>query len=364
MQSRGEDFLPPSRLLKEVAAVHRLTRALGHVEGIPELCAVVLQHLVRIVPTRVGSFAVPSGLKELSIVASHGYPAALVEHVRIPSGSGIIGTVYQKGTPLCVPDIAAMTDLPARRRRYRTNSFVALPVMAGSAILGVVCLADRVDGAPFTRRDVNRLRRLLAPAGLALALERTRHQAQSYAYAAVIDPVSGLFNRRYFQMRLHEELERADRQTTPVALLMIDVDDFKNVNDRFGHTAGDLVIRDVSRILRRSVRIFDVCTRFGGEEFAVVMPGAAERDAERVAERIRRRIEIYRPDEPALRGLQLTASVGLSVAQSDASRDLIERADRALYAAKHSGKNRVVLSATDEADVPNAADWTIKVRDA
>ena len=98
----------------------------------------------------------------------------------------------------------------------------------------------------------------MAPAALALGRERVLREAQAYAQAAVIDPVSGLFNRRYFQARFEEELHRAIRQLTSVGLLMVDLDGFKSINDRFGHVAGDMVIRDISEILRRSVRIFDV----------------------------------------------------------------------------------------------------------
>jgi diguanylate cyclase (GGDEF)-like protein len=181
----------------------------------------------------------------------------------------------------------------------------------------------------------------MAPTALALAREGVRQQAETFAQAAVIDPVSGLFNRRYFHDRLQQELQRAQRHKMPVALLMVDLDDFKAVNDRFGHIAGDTVIRDVADILRRSVRLFDVCTRFGGEEFAVLMPGSGADSAASIAERIRLRIKDYRPDEPSLADLRVTASIGLSVANDVAGIDLIDRADRALYMAKRDGKNCV-----------------------
>jgi diguanylate cyclase (GGDEF)-like protein len=94
---------------------------------------------------------------------------------------------------------------------------------------------------------------------------------------------------------------------------MIDIDDFKSVNDSYGHLAGDAVIRDVAEILRRSVRVFDVCARFGGEEFAIIMPGSVVDSAAMVAERIRERIEAYRPTEPGLERIKLTVSIGLAV---------------------------------------------------
>jgi diguanylate cyclase (GGDEF)-like protein len=109
-----------------------------------------------------------------------------------------------------------------------------------------------------------------------------------------------------------------------------------------------MVIRDISEILRRSVRIFDVCTRFGGEEFAVMMPGGTAESAGAIAERIRQRVEAYQRNEPDLVGLRVTASIGVAVSPPGVTaRDLIERADRALYHAKRAGKNRVSTARAD-----------------
>jgi diguanylate cyclase (GGDEF)-like protein len=321
-------------------ATYRLTRRLTRVTGLNEVCAVVLRHVVRTVPSRLAAFAIPTDEGFLTIVATHGYPKALVEDIRIAPGSGVIGSVYQMRAPLWVPDVTTVPGLQRRRPRYRTNSFIALPLFVGAEVLGVVCVTDRLDNRGFTRDDVSALRALTAPAVLALARERARQQAETFAQAAIVDPVSGLFNRRYFHSRLDEELQRAQRHKTPVALLMIDIDDFKNINDRFGHLVGDAVIRGVSEILRHSVRKFDVCARFGGEEFAIVMPGSAAESSTRVAERIRQRIEAFRLDQSA--DLRVTASIGMSVSHDLAARELIEQADQALYEAKRHGKNRLI----------------------
>ena len=252
-----------------------------------------------------------------------------------------MGSVYQKGAPMLVEDLTMVPGL-RRRPRYRTNSFIAVPISAGSEVLGVVCVADRLDNKAFDRVDLSNLRALTAPAALALARERARRDADEFAKAAVMDPVSGLFNRRYFQERLEEELDRARRHNTTVALLMIDIDDFKGINDRFGHLAGDLVIRGVGDILKRSVRRFDLCTRFGGEEFAIVMPGSGPENSLPVAERICQRIEGFKPADAELAELHVTASIGMAVAPGLSGRELIARADQALYKAKQAGKNRVV----------------------
>ena len=333
------------------ALVHRLTRELASARGLEAVATTVLQHVIRAVPSRFATFAVAGEEGELQIVATHGYPVTLVQDVRISPGVGVIGTVYRRRAPLCVADVTGRPDLQRRRPRYRTKSFLALPVLSGAAVTGVVCVTDRLDQQPFDREDVSVLRALIAPAGLALLRERAETQALTFARAATIDPVSGLFNRRYFHARLEEELERSIRQETSVALLMIDVDDFKQINDVYGHPAGDTVIRDISDILRRSVRLFDICTRFGGEEFAVLMPAANAENAIHIAERIRERIATYQPSEVAMHSLRVTASIGLAVATSRSAQALIETADRALYRAKHAGKNRVVQTSLEDSSI-------------
>jgi diguanylate cyclase (GGDEF)-like protein len=201
-------------------------------------------------------------------------------------------------------------------------------------------MTDRRGDQAFARGDVAALRIFAAGAALALERERALDSAEAYAHAAAVDPVTGVFNRRYFQVRLDEELQRSHRHQIPLALLMIDIDDFKRVNDSHGHLAGDIILRDVGEILRRSVRVFDVCARFGGEEFVIIMPGSSSENALRIAERIRERIETYRPADRTLATTRVTVSVGLAVSSSEATvSQLLERADQALYAAKRAGKN-------------------------
>ncbi len=324
-------------------ATHALSRRLARVYGFPRMADVVSAATARLLGARVASTAIFDPIAQvLKVYGTYGYPSLLVEHARITPGEGIIGSVFKSGVPMCVPDVRAHDDLFRNRPRYRTNSFIAVPVRAGQRILGVISATDREDDRQFTRDDVSSLRALAAPVALALSRELAVSEAEQYAHAAAIDPLSGLFNRRYLHVRLEEELERARRHQIPLALLMIDLDDFKMINDKFGHLAGDAVIKEVAVILRRTVRMFDVCTRYGGEEFAILMPNSGAQSAATVAERIRRRIESYRFTEPALASLSVTGSIGLAVSTAQLlPRDLIERADQALYQAKTLGKNRV-----------------------
>jgi diguanylate cyclase (GGDEF)-like protein len=323
------------------SAIHRLARLLASTTGVAAVGQVIVDYMARAVDARIGVLALPETTsRTLSIVATHGYPLALVAALRIDADSGALGTVFKTGRPLHVKSASQFRS--QRRHRYRTDSFIAVPIAARRDVVGVVCVTDRAGDETFTREHVSALRALAAPAALALGRERALLQAQAHAHAAAIDPVSGIFNRRYFHIRLEEELHRSRRHETPVALLMLDLDDFKVVNDSRGHLAGDAVLKDVAEILKHSIRVFDVCARFGGEEFAIIIPGTSREDATASAERIRQRIEAYRPSDNGLAALRITASVGLAVSsEPTTSRELITRADQALYEAKRAGKNCV-----------------------
>lgn len=318
---------------------HRMLLRLARVRGIAKVGDTVLRHAARAVEARLGAIAVTQpGDERASIVATCGYPLLLVEHMRIEVGAGVIGTVLQSRRPVRESGIGPFPRVP--RPRYRTNSFVAVPILAGGDTLGVLCVTDKRGDRPFSTRDVTTLRTFGAGAALAFERERAIQAAQVYEHAAAVDSVTGLFNRRYFEVRLDEELQRSRRHQIPVGLLLIDLDDFKVVNDSFGHLAGDTVLRDIADILHRCVRIFDVCARFGGEEFVVIMPGGANDTAHRLAERIRQRVEAYQPLPATLTDLRVTVSIGFAVSSSEMSViELLELADQGLYSAKRAGKN-------------------------
>ena len=280
----------------------------------------------------------------LVIGATHGYPAALVEDVRIAPGSGVIGGVFKSRDSLLVTDIGDAPGGRPSRLRYRTPSFVAVPLVVGGEAVGVLSFADRADGDPFDEADLAAVRALAAPAALALACERLSKQKRELEYTVGVDPLTGLFNRRYFDARLREEIGRARRYSLDLSLLTIDVDNFKTLNDSHGHLAGDAVLRGIAKVLRRSVRVFDVCIRCGGDEFAILAPGSGAGNAAQSAERIRQQVERYRPTAapPVPPDLRVTVSIGGAALTPElSSREFVAAADRALYEAKARGKNSV-----------------------
>lgn len=318
----------------------KLARRLARARGMAEIGDVAVNAIARALGVRVVSLAVPEQQdKALQIVATHGYPVELVRGLRIGVGEGVLGRVYESRTAIRVSDIGITTQ-GAHRPRYGTRSAMVLPIVVRSHVLGIVSVTGRHDNGEFSAEDMSRLRSFVGPLALVLQRERASRDAEAFALAAAVDPVSSLFNRRHFEARLEEEVQRASRHKSNLALVMLDLDDFKSVNDQFGHLAGDMMLREIAEILHRSVRRFDVCARYGGEEFAILMPGAASDMAAMTAERIRTRIAEHR--SPHSGGQQITISVGVASAWTGVSGwELLAAADHALYVAKHAGKNRV-----------------------
>ena len=295
--------------------------------------ALILRTIAKHLRARIGALALYHiDDKALAIVATVGYPAVLVEHLRIQPGEGILGRAY----------VTAKADIHqvdgSRRLRYQTNSYLLVPMMGQYRPCGVLALTDRDDGKPFDAQDLAAARILAAPASLALAREGVQRSLSDLQRVAAIDSVTGLFNRRHFETRLRGEVQRATRQQQPLSVLMVDIDDFKRINDTFGHIEGDRTLRTVAELLRGGVRIFDVCARYGGEEFAILMPGASLETAAQVAERIRRRVHQRFRDDP----VGVTVSIGVArLSPGHSGEELVGEADRRLGLAKRAGKNAV-----------------------
>ena len=313
---------------------HRFCRHLARAESSDELYGLILRGLALQVRADVGALSVYSETdRRLSIVKTLGYPHELVEHLRIAPGEGVLGSVYSSGKPIFGTRSASDHS---RRLRYRTNSYLAVPIVGHGGVLGVAAFTDRRDGGEFSAADLTALRLLADPAALALTNQKLRQAADEITRLASIDPLTGLFNRRYFDTRLEAELQRARRHAEPLTLLMVDIDNFKAINDEHGHVVGDRLLRCVSERLRRGVRIFDVCARYGGDEFAILMPSSNVDTAVLVAERIRSSVRGHCGHEAD----SVTVSIG--IAHSDGrERELLSIADRALLEAKAMGKNAV-----------------------
>lgn len=172
-------------------------------------------------------------------------------------------------------------------------------------------------------------------------IEDLHHELRRQEELTHKDELTGLYNRRAFNGRLKEEVDRSRRSKAPLAMIMLDLDDFKSVNDDFGHLVGDRLLQKTAKVILNSVRLYDFTARFGGEEFAVICPETNLAEAVLAAERIR---EAMSKTNLAVKGrkLKVTTSLGVTVLRrNDEIRDFLERVDKLLYRAKQQGKNRV-----------------------
>jgi len=282
---------------------------------------------------------------ELVLKAAAGFATdpASVSPVRV--GEGISGEVIHTGKALMVTDLRISGRKPApAERRYKTNSFISYPITISGRKVGVLNITDKTGGGTYNEVDLSLLE-IIGPQ-VALALERAEWQerATEFQLMSITDSLTGLPNRRYLEERLAEELNRSKRYDYPMSFLMIDIDHFKAYNDKNGHQAGDVALQITAHCLKGALRAADVASRYGGEEFCILLPQTAMAEAGVIADRIRHRVATTTFPHGKSQPLgYVTISVGVSTFTKniDTSENIIAAADRALYQAKSLGKDRV-----------------------
>jgi diguanylate cyclase (GGDEF)-like protein len=293
-----------------------------------------------------GSLMLPED-NSLVIKAVRGINKWLAQDIRVKIGEGIAGKVFKDGIPLFAKDIEKV-KLPyiKPKRRYKTGSFISVPLKFGSETIGILNISDRTSGEEFTERDLNLINHFASYASIALKVSNFYNLVEQMKELSITDPLTGIFNRRFLRERFIEEIHRSERYGAIFSLAIFDIDDFKLFNDTEGHLAGDTILKELSRIARRCIRLNDILSRFGGEEFAILMPQTNKEEAFVVAERIRKSIK-----ESSLHKWgkfprpSITVSTGIaSFPHNGRSMDeLIEHADIALYKAKSMGKDKTVI---------------------
>ncbi len=283
----------------------------------------------------------------LKIAASKGMIPALAKVMTVTYGEGIAGKVAKSGFPLLVNDIESDKRVAFRNRpRFKTKSFVSLPLEVEDRLVGVLNLADKSNGANFTEADLNLVQTFTKHAVMMIDRAATLEKAGQFEQLAITDPLTGLYNRRFLEDRLREEFSRSERQQQSFCIILCDLDNFKIYNDICGHLAGDNALCKTAKLMRRSARDMDIVTRYGGEEFCLILPSTSKKESVFVAERIRYAIDAESfPGESHLPLGRLTISLGIATYPADGvtANELIHAADLALYRAKALGRNRLVL---------------------
>lgn len=294
-----------------------------------------------------------SGPHRIPTVLSVGARMGLPVRMRRGSAVSVAGTVTEwvlqnrrvvriDGPDHPVPEIAARLG----RNPGAPASAIIVPLVHGGQVLGVLCAGHHIAGS-LNPRHASCLMELAPMVATSLV------NAQRFAMLAgqsVSDPLTGLFNHGGFDQRLREELERSARSHVSVALIMLDLDHFKQVNDTYGHLAGDAVIRLIAtKAIKGQTRSYDVPCRVGGDEFAVILPHTSLSDALTVADRIRHAVMNAPTDAVGVPVGMVGASLGVAVfpASGIEADDLVAQADQAMYRAKHLGRNRIHIAGAD-----------------
>jgi diguanylate cyclase (GGDEF)-like protein len=259
------------------------------------------------------------------------------------AGNGVSGAIYMRNLLTAFPDgNACIPNIHSDDRRWswsnpKVKSLCMAPLRLRNEVRGVLIAVGPID-ATYEHAHENLLGIVASQASV--TLERASYFLQQEDRART-DALTGLFNRRMFQEMLSDEINRVKRYGRPLSLVMIDIDHFKKCNDTYGHPVGDEVIRMVSRTIKSMIRTTDRAFRYGGEEFAILLPETSSGNGYTLSERLRITIEADR----SVKGPSITISSGITeFAATDTPESFVKRADTCLYSAKESGRNRVVIS--------------------
>ncbi len=329
---------------KELSALYEVAKNMGASLDLTKTLGLILTETKRVVNYHTGIIYLWEEEEQTLMPTAIRSPYAEdLKNMCFQLGEGLIGRVAGTKEPEIVFDSKKDREL---RSMPGINQFLralmVIPLMMDNKLIGIMAVGKKEPYA-FGPKQMQILSSLGGQAAVAMANAMLYKKIEKLA---ITDGLTKVYNHRYFYKKIEEEAERSKRYGTSFSLVMIDVDYFKKFNDKYGHRAGDNALYNVAQVLKAGTRAIDVVSRYGGEEFAIVLPETDAASARVVAERIRRAVQdTYFPvseDHPPVR---VTVSIGISSAPQDTIdvNELIEMADKALYYSKETGKNRVSL---------------------
>ncbi len=309
---------------------------------------------------------VEEGTNRLKFEIVMGIDADKIRGVYLEQGEGVVGWVCENGKPAVIEDVISDPRFSSRIDNmigFTTRSIICVPLLNGqNKVIGAIELINKIvppssklmfdtdakavipTNENFTQTDMKILSSIGIFTGVAVENAFLYKKVEELA---MVDSLTGINNRYYFNKIMREETERVKRYDHTMCLLMMDVDDFKNINDVFGHITGDRVLRSIADILRVSVRESDFLARFGGDEFVIVMPEAKESDAFILAKRIQDMVTRWNTKE-SVQGLKLNISIGIYEAGLHNIDQILTEADRELYQCKIVKRKPQELTSSEE----------------
>jgi diguanylate cyclase (GGDEF)-like protein len=330
-ESLHRNYLALLRQVDHLSTLREIALAINSTLDINEtlpLIANVVQGALDVSKLTIFQFD-EDGLAARPVIAKYGRD--LIGKDRLDEESAIV-----RGTPL--GQVAESRSVVLVCDDLHNAAYI--PLVAKNALLGILRIEDPRDGVPFREEDASLFQSLGAQIALAI------NNAQLYAMA-VMDGLTQLYVRRYFDLRMDEEFDQARRYRRSFSLLLFDIDHFKRFNDTHGHQTGDMVLQQVAKLIQNNTRSADICCRYGGEEMAVILPETQIREAAVLANKLCGRIRdhAFRGTEDGAR-LAVTVSIGVSEYLEGMKEpgEMVAAADSVLYRAKDAGRDRVEVA--------------------
>jgi diguanylate cyclase (GGDEF)-like protein len=340
IKERGQRLRQREGALKGYEALYKLGLVIESSDSIKDIGKAIVDYATRLTGTPAASLAIfDERGEDMYMVGSKGFSRGFEKKTRWKiRKAGITGYILNQDGPLYISDLRENPHLNPMLIKEGVRTLMAAPLTVEKRILGILYVNDFTKRI-FTEEQISLFSLLTIYA--ALAIERVKTQEQ-IMHLSITDGLTGLYNHRYLMEQMEREIEKASRYNTPLSIIMLDIDRFKDYNDRFGHLEGNKVLKRIASILLKNTRVSDTVGRFGGEEFLIILPEVKpEKKKEGALVFGRRLIKQIAAYPMPNKNITLSGGIATYPADGKTRLELLMKADKHMYMAKKEGRNRV-----------------------